>query len=165
MNDYNTKKTAIQLGYRGYDYFGIGDFMLQVEYNYVANETYETENRRLNNVHFNLPTTHIKGNGFQEFLLRTNYEFKRAYIDVSLNYFLTSYYSPTALLPIYDEMPRTSNSIFYKKVEVGYRFNRKMNLMLFGNWTHRTETNSPLIGTNSVNVGIRTGLINHYNDF
>lgn len=165
MNNYNTKKTAVQLGYRGYNYFGIGDFMLQAEYNYTANGTYETQNRRLNSTHFNLPVTHVKGNGFQEFLIRSNFEYKRAYIDLTFVYFLTSNYSESSLLPVYDEMSRTSNSILYENVEIGYRFNRRMNLMLFANWTNRQESNSTITGTNSVQVGLRTGFINHYKDF
>tara|TARA_R110002072_G_scaffold302889_1_gene489487 strand:+ start:7681 stop:9228 length:1548 start_codon:yes stop_codon:yes gene_type:complete len=165
VNDYDAKKTALQLGYRGYDYFGVGDFMLQLEYNYVANATYETQNRRLNNIQYNLPVAHVKGNGFQEFLLRTNYEIKRFYVDLTLVYYLTDNYSATALLPIYDAMPRSSNSIFYENVELGYRFNRKMNLMLFSGWTYRIESNSTQIGTNSFTFGLKTGLRNNYKDF
>ena len=165
LNDYDSKKSAFQLGYRGYNYFGIGDFMLQTEYNSVANGAYETQNRRLNNIHFNLPVTHVKGNGFQEFLIRSNFEYKRAYIDLTFVYYLTNNYSASSLLPVYDEMPTTSNSILYTNAEVGYRFNRKMNLMLFANWTYRTESNSTITGTNSLQVGLKTGFINHYKDF
>lgn len=165
LNDYDARKTAFQLGYRGYDYSGVGDFMLQVEYNYVANATYETRNRRLNNIQYNLPVAHVKGNGFQEFLVRTNYELKRVYIDLTMVYYLTDNYSATALLSIYDVMPRSSNAIFYENLEVGYRFNRKMNLMLFGSWTYRTETNTSFLGTNSFSFGLKTGLRNNYKDF
>ncbi len=165
MNDFNSAKLAGQIGYRGYDYFSVGDFMLQLEYNYVANETYEADNRRLNNVHFNLPVAHVKGNGFQEFLLRTNYEYKRMYADVLATYYLLSNYSNESLLPVYESLTRNSNQILFTSVELGYRFNRKMNLMIFGNWTYRTETNKSLLGTNSFQVGIRTGFINHYKDF
>ncbi len=165
MNDFNSSKLAGQIGYRGYNYFGIGDFMLQVEYNYVAQETYEADNRRLNNVHFNLPVAHIKGNGFQEFLIRTNYEYKRMYVDVLATYYMLSNYSNESLLPVYESFARNSNQIFYSSVELGYRFNRKMNLMIFGNWTYRTETNSTLLGTNSFQVGIRTGFMNQYKGF
>ena len=165
MNDFNSSKLAAQIGYRGYDYFGIGDFMLQVEYNFVANDTYEADNRRLNNVHFNLPVAHVKGNGFQEFLLRTNYEYKRMYVDVLTTYYLLSNYSNESLLPVYEDLTRNSNNVLYSSVELGYRFNRKMNLMIFGNWTYRTETNSNLQGTNSFQIGLRTGFINHYKGF
>ena len=165
LNDYNSQKTAFQLGYRGYNYFGVGDFMLQAEYNYVANGTYESDNKRLNNTHFNLPIAHVKGNGFQEFLVRSNYEYKRAYIDLTLVYYLTTNYASTSLLPIYENIPRSSNAILYEHVEVGYRFNRKMNLMLFANWTYRTESNATILGTNSIQFGLRTGFMNHYKDF
>ncbi len=165
MNDFNSSKIAAQIGYRGYDYFGIGDFMFQFEYNFVADQTYQADNRRLNNVHFNLPIAHVKGDGFQEFLIRTNYEYKRVYADILATYYLLSNYSNESLLPVYEVLTRNSNQIFYASTEVGIRFNRKMNLMIFGNWTYRTESNSTILGTNSFQVGIRTGLVNHYKGF
>lgn len=165
INNFDLEKNAFQLGYRGYNYFGIGDFMLQLEYNNVASTTYENQNRRLNNVHFNLPLAHVKGNGFQEVLLRSNFEYKRVYIDVSSIYYIMSDYSNVSLLPVYRELDRQSKQSFFESVEIGYRFNRKMNLMLFGNWVYRNEVNSSSAATNSIHFGLRTGFTNHYKDF
>jgi hypothetical protein len=165
MNDLDAEKIAFQLGYRGYNYFGLKDFMFQLEYNNVANKTYESANRRLNYVHYNLPVAHVKGNGFQEFLVRTNYEFKRLYAELSLNYYITNNYSSSALLPVYGETEYNSNNIFYENLEIGYRFNRKMNLMLFGSWTYRTINDPDQLATNYVSFGLKTGFINHYKDF
>ncbi len=162
--DYNSSKIAFQLGYRGYNYFGLKDFMLQVEYNYVAPRMYEADNRRLNLVHYNLPLAHPKGNGFQEFVLRSNYELKRVYADVSLIYYLLQDHSSVALLPVYRDIERAFGNIFYTNVELGYRFNRKMNLTFFGSWTYRQASGDDL-NTNFVSVGLRTGFINHYRDF
>ena len=165
INDFDSKQVALQAGYRGYDFFNLGDLMLQVEYNYVASGTYETENRRLNNVQYNLPVAHIKGNGFQEILVRANYEYKRIYLDLSLSYYLLENYSQTALLPIYSEMERKSTDLIFSNVELGYRFNRLMNLSLFGLLTYRSETGSEDFGTNSIQIGLRTGITNQYKDF
>src|SRR5690606_28400857 len=99
---------------------------------------YENNNRRLNNVHFNLPLAHVKGNGFQEFVLRTNYEIKRVYAEVTAVYYLLSNYSSTALLPYHVVQTPSTNSVMFTSVELGYRFNRKMNFSVFGNWTYRT---------------------------
>ncbi len=165
INDFDRNKLAAQFGYRGYNYFGIRDFMFQFEYNYVAEGMYEAKNRRLNNTQYNLPLAHTKGSGFQEFIVRSNYEIKRLYIDLSIAYYITQNYSSVAHLPIYEDFNRNSNAIFYENLELGYRINRKMNLTIFGSWTYRTEENSPLQGTNAINLGIRTGLINHYKDF
>ncbi len=164
LNDYNGEKIAFQLGYRGYNFFNINDFMVQVEYNNVANGTYEATNRRLNYVHFNLPIAHVKGNGFQEFVLRSNYEFKRLYADLSVVYYLTKDYSAESLLPVDRDLTYSTSNIFYENFELGYRFNRKMNLTLFGSWTYRTADDGQA-ATNFLSVGLRTGFINHYRDF
>jgi len=165
INDFDGQQLAVQAGYRGYDYFNLGDLMFQVEYNYVANGTYETENRRLNNVQYNLPVAHIKGNGFQEFLIRSNYEYQRAYVDLGISYYLLNNYSQTALLPIYTDMERKSTNILFSNIELGYRFNRLMNLSFFSVWTYRSEQGADAFGTNSVQVGLRTGITNQYKDF
>lgn len=165
LNDFDGEKIAFQLGYRGYNYFGLKDFMLQLEYNYAAENTYENDNRRLNNTHFNLPMAHVKGSGFQEVLLRSNYEWKRLYVNLSVVLIMTSNHSDKGHLPVYIQQNLSSETILNSNTEIGYRFNRKMNLMLFANWNHRT-TSLPLNPvTNAVNIGLRTGFINHYKDF
>ena len=165
INNYDSEKIAFQIGYRGYNYFGLSNFMIQTEYNAVANRAYETANRRLNSVHYNLPVAHVKGNGFQEFLLRSNYELYRVYAELTSVYYITKDYSATALLPIYRELDRTSDNILYVNLELGYRFNKKMNLMLFGSWTYRSIDNPNMPTANTLTVGLKTGFINHYKDF
>lgn len=165
MNDYNAKKLGFQVGYRGYNYFGLKDFMLQVEYNYTASNLYQSSNPRLNTAHFNLPLAHVKGNGFQEIMLRSNYEIKRIYAEVTAIYYLLSNYSSTSLLPTYATQTLQSNNVFYGAVEIGYRFNRKMNFCVFGNYTFRTIDDPMMLTTNQLNIGVRTGFVNHYKDF
>lgn len=165
INDYDSEKFAFQIGYRGYNYFGVSNLMLQTEYNAVANRTYETANRRLNYVHYNLPVAHVKGNGFQEFVVRSNYEFHRVYAELTSVYYITEDYSDVALLPVYRDLERSSDKILYVNLELGYRFNRKMNLMLFGAWTYRSIDNPNMLTANSFTVGLKTGFINHYKDF
>ena len=165
MNDYATDKLGFQLGYRGYNYFGLKDFMLQVEYNYTSSNLYQSTNPRLNSSHFNMPLAHVKGNGFQEVLLRTNYEIKRVYAEVTAVYYLLSSYNSSSLLPTYNAQTLASNNVFYGSVELGYRFNRKMNFSVFGNYTFRTIDDPTVLTTNQLNIGVRTGFINHYKDF
>ena len=164
INDYDSKKIAFQVGYRGYNFFKLKDLMLQFEYNYVAPKTYEANSRRLNYVHYNLPLAHVKGNGFQEILVRANYEFKRVYADLSVSYYMTQNYSSESLLPIYRDITRSNGYVLYENLELGYRINRKMNLCLFGSWTYRVQDHVDL-PTNFVSAGLRTGFINHYRDF
>lgn len=165
LNDFDGEKIAFQLGYRGYNFFGLNDFMLQLEYNYAAENTYENTNRRLNNTHYNLPLAHVKGSGFQEVVLRSNYEWKRLYIDLSVVYIMTSNHSDKGHLPVYIQQSLSSESIINSNTEIGYRFNRRMNLMLFANWNYRSTNLSANSVTNAVNIGLRTGFMNHYKDF
>lgn len=165
MNDYDTKKLGFQVGYRGYNYFGLKDFMLQVEYNYTSSNLYQSSNPRLNSSHFNMPLAHVKGNGFQEIILRSNYEIKRIYAELTAVYYLLSNYSSTSLLPTYTTQTLASNNVFYGSIEVGYRFNRKMNFSVFGNYTYRTINDPNMLTANQLNIGVRTGFINHYKDF
>lgn len=165
ISDMNMKKTAFQIGYRGYNYFGLKNFMLQLEYNNVSKKMYESSNPRLNFSHYNLPLSHVKGNSFQEFILRSNYEIKRFYCDLKTIYYSVKEYSPLSLLPVTKSIPLENGSIFLQQIEIGYRFNKKSNLSLFANWQYRLENFSTKGTTNMLFFGIRTGLNNHYNDF
>ncbi|MCH2229122.1 MAG: hypothetical protein MK105_02165 [Crocinitomicaceae bacterium] len=165
LNNFNSDKFAFQLGYRGYNYFGLKDFMLQLEYNYVAEKTFEVGNRRLNNTHYNMPLAHVKGSGFQEIIIRSNYEWKRIYIDFSAVYYITKNHSDKGHLPVYNTQTLSSESIVNSSTEIGYRFNRMMNLMLFANWNYRQTSNSINPSSSTVNIGLRTGFMNHYKDF
>lgn len=165
MNDFSVDKLGFQLGYRGYDFFGLNDFMLQLEYNYVPSGMYETSNPRLNYSHYNLPLAHSKGSGFNEIILRANYEFKRVYIDNRSVFFATNNHSPDAHLALYEQTPGTSGTTFYEAVEIGYRFNRKMNLCVFVDWRYRYESTRSDKPINAFSFGLKTALTNHYRDF
>lgn len=164
MNDYNFKKTAIQLGVRSYRLFGLEDFMLQGEYNYVAPDTYKSSNPRLNAVHYNLPIAHPKGDGFHEAIIRANYEVMRVYVDVAMIQYWLINHSDVDLLPVYRNYPTFNDNLFYSNVELGYRFNRKMNLCLYAAWTYRQSSSDMNSITNAFYVGLKTGFINHYRD-
>ncbi len=165
MNDWNAKKIGYQLGYRGYNFFGLNDFMVQLEFNAVPSRMCETDNPRLNYSHFNLPLAHTKGSGFREMILRANYEFKHWFVDLKSVCYILDDYAQEAHLALYESSPRIDGAIFYQAVEVGYRFNRKMNLSIFGRWRWRTTSEAGIPISNTVQVGMRTALTNHYNDF
>ena len=165
LTDLDVKKSAFQLGYRGYNYFGLKDLMFQLEYNDVASGMYLSSNRRLNYVHSNLPLAHPKGNSFREFVLRSNYEYKRGYIDFSAIYYHLKNYSTPVLLPVERLLVEQSGSVFIQKLELGYRFNRKINLSIFGSWLFRNESLLDKNMSSIFSLGLRTGINNHYNDF
>jgi hypothetical protein len=160
------KKFAFQLGYRGYNFFGFREMMFQAEYNAVSSGMYQSQNERLNYSHYNLPLALVKGAGFQEALVRINLEVKRIYLDLKSVYYVLSNHQDAGLLPIrVNDDQKISGNIFLQQVELGYRFNRKMNLMLFVNWQYRNSVVPDSRTTNMVFGGIRTGINNHYNDF
>lgn len=165
MNDWNIEKFGYQIGYRGYNFFGLNDFMLQVEYNDVPSEMYEVSNPRLNYSHYNLPLAHSKGSGFRELILRANYEYNHWFIDLRTAMYNLKNYAQDAHLALYESSPRIHANVFYQSVELGYRFNRKMNLSIFGRWRLRSTTEAGIPTANTVQVGMRTALTNHYDDF
>lgn len=165
IGNLNSDQIAFQLGYRGYNYFGLKNFMLQLEYNNVSKEMYSSNNPRLNYSHYNLPLGPIKGNAFQEVIFRTNCEIKRVYFDLKTILYLLKDYSTLDLLAVNKNIPLESGSIYLHQIELGYRFNKKMNWNVFGSWQFRTENLSNNQLNNQFSVGLRTGINNHYNDF
>jgi len=161
----NTKHNAFQLGYRGYNYFGLKNFMIQVEFNSVSKDMYTSVNERLNYSHFNLPMAHVKGNSFNEIIFRSNYEWNRLYYDLKSIYYVLKDYSPLSLLPVNKSIIPENGTVFLQQIELGYRINKKMNLSVFGNWQFRSSKLSTDLITNQFFVGLRTGINNHYNDF
>lgn len=154
-----------QLGVRFSELFKVPNFFVQLEGNFVSNDLYRSVNPRLNYSHYNLPLAHSKGENFTEFLLRVSYEVKRFYIDNKSVSFLLNNFSQTALLPIYQTETYESGIIFNNELELGYRFNRKLNFVVFVNHLLRTESNNTNSLTNALSVGIRTGLHTRYTDF
>lgn len=165
INQFNTSRWAAQLGYRGYNYFGLSDLMFQIEFNTVPSRFYSAENPRLNLSHYNLPLAHPKGQGFTESLIRLSYEWKRIYLNVSGHYYRLTGYNSSSLLALYEDWKLESGSLVYIHSELGYRFNRKMNLCLFGSVTYREEEITQRNTSSIVTFGLRTGLFNHYKDF
>ena len=165
MNDWNTEKLGYQLGYRGYNFFGLNDFMLQLELNHVPANIYEASNPRLNYSHYNLPLAHSKGSGFREMVLRANYEYKHWFADLRSAFYILDDFSQGAHLALYESSPAIDGAIYYQALELGYRFNRKMNLSIFSRWRIRMTSEFGIPVANSIQVGMRTALTNHYDDF
>lgn len=163
IHDMNANLIATQIGYRGYDFFGLDDFLLHVEWNHLPYGFYNNINPRMNYVNYNLPLGHVKGDGFDEILVRINYMYKRFYLEQSSSIYFLNEFNETSLLPITQELATSSGTIVNSRTELGYRFNKKMNLTIYGALQYRSEriyTDNAL-----VYLGLRTAIINHYNDF
>lgn len=163
INNMNIELFAAQLGYRGYDYFGLDDFLLQIEWNHLPPGFYNNSNSRMNYVNNNLPLGHVKGDGFDEALFRLTYMYKRFYLEQSTSIYFLYAYNEASLLPITQTLESSNYTIVNSRTELGYRFNKKMNLTFYGALQYRSEkvfTDNALIY-----IGLRTSIINHYNDF
>jgi len=156
---------AWQLGYRGFGLFGLKNWMVQLEYNHVGKGMYTSENERLNYSHFNHALAHVKGNGFDEFILRSTFEYKRMYGEIKSVFYHLNEYKNGALLPVQRTESLTNGSLFNNSLELGYRANRRMNLCVFVNWTLRNEATDVKKFNNLVFLGLRTGIFNQYTDF
>ena len=165
MSNFDFKNMGFQIGYRGYNFENLKNFMLQFEYNYVSKFLYSASNRRLNYSQYNLPLAIARGSGFQEFVIRSNYEYDYFYIDVKVNLYQLEGFQKNSLLAVNKNYPPQHGTIQQEQIEVGFRLNRKMNITVFGTYIYRQESAEESFTTKFFNVGIRTGLINHYNDF
>lgn len=166
--NWSLDRTGFQIGYRGYNFVGLNDFMIQAEFNYIPEEMYGAQNPRLNYVHYNLPLGHIRGDGIQELLIRSNYEYKRTYVDLLVSYMLLNNYNPRGLLPtnaLIDPGTERSFRTTNVQLEVGYRFNRKMNFSVFARSVIRRSTADEPINGTIFQIGMRTALLNQYDDF
>ena len=139
--------------------------LIQLEYNYVSKSMYQATDRLINHSNYNLPVAHIMGNGFQEFLLRIQGEYKRVYAALNTHFFLLTDYSHYNLQAI-AYLPSTVNgSLLNNKLEIGYRFNQKLNVNIFGQCVLRKEWWEQGKSNMVFQMGIRTGLIDGINDF
>lgn len=156
---------ALQLGARAYNFLGLTNIMLQVEWNKSSNTMYIAQNPRLSYTNYNLPVAHISGTGFSEFLCRLNWSWKKLYIDLRSSNFILSKYNQASLLPVLNSTLPKNGLVFNQQMEVGLKFNKKLNLSVFSSVLWRREmmeiTNSNLV----FHLGIRTGLFNQPNDY
>ena len=156
---------AAQIGTRYHNPYNLKNTMVQMEFNMASKNMYSDSYARLNYSNYNLPLAHIKGTGFKELLLRFNTEIHRFYLDIKSSTYFLNNYNNTALLPVRLTLQEENGVILNNQVEVGFRFNTKLNVNIFGNMIWRSEmldvTKSNLI----FQAGIRTGLMSQCNDY
>lgn len=164
LGKFDFKQKAVQIGIRYYDFLNLKKSLFQLEYNYASKTMYQSPFSRLNYSNFNLPLAHTKGNAFHEFVLRFNYEINRVYLDFKSITYLLKDYNSMSLLPVIKTSLLNSGMLYHNQLELGYRMNKKLNLNFFANAVFRKD----MIQNKAyfvVTTGIRTALINHYNDY
>ena len=136
-----------------------------MEYNDVTSGIYVAQNSRLSYSNGNLPLAHVKGNGFTEFVGRINYEYQRFYLDVKFILYTLNNHQNTVLNGYSPNIEAVNGKVQHQNYEIGYRFNKKINLTLYGSYLFRQDDSSEIPNTQFFSFGLRTGLNNHYNDF
>jgi hypothetical protein len=165
LSNWDVNAIGSQLGMRYYQPFGLKDAMVQVEYNNVPKRLYISDNSRLNYSAYNLPSAHPKGNGFQEYIVRFNYTKKRFYGEVKSILYLLKNHETGNLIASNPDLIQRTGQIYHQQIELGYRVNKRMNLEIFLQSRYRFSSMAGEDNTNALMFGLRTGLINHYDDF
>jgi hypothetical protein len=159
-----TKNSTVgQIGARFYWATKKPNFV-QFEYNFADKNAYLARQPRINYANYQLPIAHPMGNNLSEFVVRFYCEWKRFFINGTVNCYAKQNANYQNLLPLYTEQINTNQQVYHQLIELGYHFNKAIGFQVFGSVRYRQ-----LMGEKSantwVNVGIRTQLINHYSDF
>ncbi len=156
---------SFQVGTRAYNLEKLNNSMLQVEFNMASKNMYSDAYARLNYGNYNMPLAHIKGSGFKELLVRFNTEIQHCYLDFkSSTYFLNGYNSQV-LLPVRISTIENNGVVFNNQLELGIRFNSKLNVNTFCSVILRNEILNDTKSNLIFQAGIRTGIMSQYNDY
>jgi hypothetical protein len=158
-------ETAFQLGCRSYELLGIKPLFLQLEYNQVSSHMYQSPAQFLSYSQYNLPLAHTKGNGFREIVVRINWRWKSFAVEGKSIVYQLIDHQKNSLLPITNYSTPDNNWLALEQVELSYQINKKLNLSIFSTLTYRFNSPSTDQKNLLLNVGIRTSLMNHYNDY
>lgn len=168
----NKPKIAAQIGGYYFNAFTIKNWTFQLEANMVPQGFYADVNSKLSYTHAQIALAHPKGNNFGEILIRSQYEWKRIYAEFTGIYYHNISKSDLGSLGsnsiITQTLPTPTPDLrmyamHYEKLEIGWRFNRKYNGMIYMSFVNRSSTD----GTTQryIMAGLRTSIFNQYFDF
>lgn len=168
---------ASQLGAHYFNAFGIKNWNFQLEGNYVPNRFYTNENSKLSYSNGQLALAHPKGHNFTELVFKTNYEWKRLFVDLTQVFYVTNKTSNRGEVGTTSVITQqTATTLFttdylryttnFTKLQLGYRFNRKYNGMVYVDFIYRTvDDGQNKMMQPSILAGIKTSLFNQCFDF
>lgn len=178
---YINNKNAAQLGFRGFDAFGIKNLNFLGEFNTARPYTYQHFTPITAYTNFNQPLAHILGANFREYVGILNYTYQR--FDFSFQANLSRYGldpSPTSnygrdIFKSYENYVKeydnfigqgVTTDLSYLDTRVSYLINPKYNLRLELGGVFRHEKNIAWTKrTTMINVGLRASFRNWYQDF
>jgi len=165
ISKYKKLTYAYQGGFRLYEIFSIRKLMLQMEYNLVSKDMYRAPIQRLSFTQYNLPLAHIKGDGFREIIMRASWSRNNFFFSGKSIFYQLMDYNKNSLMSISMATLYENKWINFEQLELGYRFNESLDLSAFIGFTYRNNLGASDQKNCILNLGIRTNLINHYNDY
>ncbi|MEQ9064036.1 MAG: hypothetical protein RIE58_07655 [Vicingaceae bacterium] len=189
LDDYETERFALQAG--AY-YFLFKSLRLQAEFNHVQAYTYAfPQNNRQAYTHYNEGLAHPLGTGFDEFIVRVNYRYRRILLEAQMLIAKHQIDPPNNRSDVFESddvtvtIPPTNSNDFDQTnsnnqspssifLELAYLINPATNVKVFLNGTHRVsyinyDLNLGFPNPSSKNIfiyfGLRTDLRNLYYDF
>ncbi|QNL51581.1 gliding motility protein RemB [Olivibacter sp. SDN3] len=178
---YINNKQAYQLGFKGFDAFGIRNLNFLGEFNAARPYTYQHFASITAYTNFNQPLAHILGANFREFLGIINYSYRR--FDFSLqgnyarygmdpaadkNYGGNIFKSYENFIKEYDNFigQGVTTDLVYLDAKAAYLINPKYNLRFEIGGLYRQEKNIAWTKrTTVINIGLKASLRNWYQDF
>jgi len=195
QNGWWANKYGIQAGLKMYDFLGVKNLKLQLEYNIVRPFTY-THSYQPTNIstlqnyaHFNAPLAHPLGANFKETLVRISYHKNRWVLEASSTFAAVGLdtnsttsvgqdiYIPNNNRPIDSSTGKVIDygyttggglitDIINSTLKITYIINPKSNFTINGGITNRRYKNAQTdISTNYFFIGLKTNLINRYFDY
>lgn len=164
---------AFQLGYKSFDFAGIKNLYLQVEYNRVPREMYLHRNNELHYGHYNQAMAHPAGAGFNEIIAIADYKIKRfelvakaVFINYASSYVLINrqnIFDYSSLFPSNFDTFERSPYIITDCVLI-YNLNPSYRLQIFAGVSSHFVTDTRNL-SHFVQAGIRTALRSNYYDY
>lgn len=181
MNGWWGNKQGVQLGFKCFDLFRIKNLSFQTEANAVRPYTYSHGNVQQNYAHYNQPLAHPLGANFAEEVSFLNYRYKKFALEAE--FMIVNYGKNTDatnfggdIFKSYLSRPKeygnyigqgVETNLFYTRFKVAYYLIPSADLLAEAGVAVRQEKNSAssLINSNFFFIGIKTGIMNWYNDF
>ncbi len=164
-NLFTKKSEFAQVGFRIWPLQSM-NLMIQGEYNHTGSKAYMSANPRIHYSNYNLPIGHPMAGNVDELVIRMRGDWKHLFFQTGTNFYLHQSKSSRQLLPVYEQIPTATKTVFYQQIDLGYSFNRTYGFEVFGSLIGRYDDTG--VSSNKglwIQVGVRTALNNHYFDF
>ena len=192
-NGFWANKFGYQLGFKMFNALKVENLTFQTEYNFVRPYTYSHHNPQQNYAHYNQSLAHPLGANFSEFLIMSNYRWKRWEVDAKIIFakyggssandsisYGNDLYESTGTFEepngfVYPGRPSdfgiemhqgNLTTVHLKNFNIAYVVNPRTNFKVNLGITLRDfESEETEMQTKFINFGIKSDLFNHYYDF